>query len=123
MREEVKQAWIEALESGKYRKNVGSLRRTGAQGECFCALGVLCDISGLGVWGEPDEEGETGYEVMGEVDWIGVPQAVREWAGTSVRMPFAGVGDRRATVSGLNDNGASFAEIAAMLRATPAEEL
>ena len=46
MNKEIKQKWIEALRSGKYKQTRGKLKgRNGA----FCCLGVLCDIQG-GKW-------------------------------------------------------------------------
>lgn len=52
---ELKQKWIEALESGKYAKTTGTLRRIGNRNsiydsvppDSFCCLGVLCDIQGV----------------------------------------------------------------------------
>ena len=39
----IKEKWLEALRSGKYRQTRGKLKsRNGA----FCCLGVLCDIQG-----------------------------------------------------------------------------
>lgn len=46
MREPVRKQLIDALRSGKYQHFTGALRC----GDCFCALGVLCDISNLGNW-------------------------------------------------------------------------
>ncbi len=46
---EIMQKWIDALRSGSYTQMRGSLRK----GDCFCALGVLCDIyakEGIGEW-------------------------------------------------------------------------
>jgi hypothetical protein len=37
---------VAALRSGRYKQIRGSLKR----GDCFCADGVACDISGLGEW-------------------------------------------------------------------------
>lgn len=39
---ELKRKWIEALRSGKYQQGRGSLRNP--ETNCFCCLGVLCDI-------------------------------------------------------------------------------
>ena len=42
MKSELKQKWIEALESGRYEKGVRALK--GPDG--YCCLGVLADITG-----------------------------------------------------------------------------
>ena len=125
MREEVKQAWIEALESGRYKQGEDVLRRvTEEDGECFCALGVLCDISGRGEWMEPDYRGESPYAILvgvlvQDATWKYLPGDVARWAGVDDLL----VQVRGETVAGRNDGGATFAEIAALLRATPAEEI
>lgn len=46
--QEVKDKWIEALQSGKYAQGTGALRSE--DGEKFCCLGVLCDILDPGGW-------------------------------------------------------------------------
>ena len=43
---------IEALESGKYKQMVTRLRTA----DCFCIMGVACEVSRLGSWAK-DEEG------------------------------------------------------------------
>lgn len=50
MNPEIKQRWLEALRGGRYTQGRGQLRN---ENQCFCCLGVLCDISGLGRW-DPD---------------------------------------------------------------------
>jgi hypothetical protein len=53
--------WIEALESGTYKQGFYTLRNTDpASGEtCWCAEGVLCDVSGMGEW-IPESDGFPG---------------------------------------------------------------
>lgn len=36
--------WLKALRSGKYRQGRRKLRQPDLEGECFCCLGVLCEI-------------------------------------------------------------------------------
>lgn len=52
MNKEIKERWIEALESGKYPQGRGALRRTrpNASADEFCCLGVLCDIMEPEMW-------------------------------------------------------------------------
>jgi hypothetical protein len=52
MTSELKQRWIDALLSGKYRQGVGKLRTETNE---YCCLGVLCDISGAGEWQKRDK--------------------------------------------------------------------
>lgn len=46
MNPEFKRRWLQALRSNKYKQYRGCLR----DGDRFCVLGVLCDISGVGRW-------------------------------------------------------------------------
>ena len=43
---DLKAKWLEALRSGKYEQTQGTLR----DGDAFCCLGVLCDLTGRGKW-------------------------------------------------------------------------
>jgi hypothetical protein len=52
----MKQRWIklaEAMESGKYVQNQGKLKSYYGS-KCFCAGGLMCELSGQGEW-ENDE--------------------------------------------------------------------
>lgn len=45
MKPAVKQAWVEALRSGKYRQGNFALRtRDGSKHTKYCCLGILCDV-------------------------------------------------------------------------------
>jgi hypothetical protein len=46
MNSEVKQKWLEALRSGKYKQGRRQLRK----GDSFCCLGVLCDVVDNSKW-------------------------------------------------------------------------
>lgn len=48
MNKEIKEKWVEALRSGKYKQGEGWLKRRGSkEGEfSFCCLGVLVDVDG-----------------------------------------------------------------------------
>ena len=47
MKKSVKNKWIEALKSGKYKRGQEALKTSKGT---FCCLGVLCDILGQGEW-------------------------------------------------------------------------
>lgn len=44
MKQDLKQAWLAALRSGKYRQGQGALKSVGGS---YCCLGVLCEVAGL----------------------------------------------------------------------------
>ena len=50
MNRELLQDWVTALRSGKYKQGEELLRQTLGEEDCYCATGVLCDISGIGKW-------------------------------------------------------------------------
>ena len=50
MNRELLQDWVTALRSGKYNQGTEFLRSTVDEEDCYCATGVLCDISGIGEW-------------------------------------------------------------------------
>lgn len=49
MEKALKQKWLEALRSGKYKQGRLALR---TKADDFCCLGVLCDVSGVSEWEE-----------------------------------------------------------------------
>jgi len=46
-KEDLREKWIENLESGKYKQGKNALRNRKNE---FCCFGVLCDISGVTYW-------------------------------------------------------------------------
>jgi hypothetical protein len=97
--------WVEALRSGKYSQGTGALNN----GNKYCCLGVLCEISGI------DEFEDGGY--LGEL--FNLPLAVVSECGMCSRLGEPSDGDgvltkdaRYTTLMSANDNGVSFSEIA-----------
>lgn len=43
-RKQAFELWIDALESGRYRRTVGALRNNYRNRHYYCGLGVLCDL-------------------------------------------------------------------------------
>lgn len=45
MNKRIKNKWIKALRSGKYKQATGALKKVDEKGkETYCCLGVLCDV-------------------------------------------------------------------------------
>lgn len=98
---EVKEKWIAALRSGDYQRGEGFLRRD----ESYCCLGVLCDLAVKdGVILEP-KLGVDKFTYYYAGIYTHLPQAVIAWAGEDVMY-------KQYKLSTMNDDGASFAEIA-----------
>ena len=105
----LKAKWLEALRSGRYKQGRYRLRNNGDE---FCCLGVLCDISGHGEWehlpgkgytykrGEEDDDSglpqfmhdivnmtcQQGYKLMGmnDDDWLSFPE-IAEWIEENIK--------------------------------------
>ena len=104
MKKEIKDRWVQALRSGEYKQGKGVLR----QGENFCCLGVLCDITKeeLGIeW----THARYGNYIDGER--VVLPPRVRDYAGLTKRNPEI----EGMTLSDTNDSGADFDVIADLI--------
>lgn len=101
----------DALESGKYKQGQRFLRN---DKDRFCCLGVASDISEFGVWEKvPDEDY---YEYVTEYKNSSLlPIPVQEWLGVTDVGDFTKDG-QTGTLTELNDNGYSFADIVTVLR-------
>ena len=128
--ERVRTLLIPALRDPNRKQTRGALRRIGARDFGYqdgdCCLGVACDVSGLGEWGqEPEYEDAIAYLIVdpetGDVydsQTEDLPGPVREFYG------FPDVGGGEVSIDGVNkplwehnDEGATFAQIADALEA------
>lgn len=122
MNPDVKAKWIERLRSGLYPQTKGNLQDQ----DGFCCLGVLCDLSGLGQWTEPEPDFARKRHYVVPNDKNGdllaskvLPRPVKAWAGLedenpSVRCDYPSPGSRGwlGSLAILNDGGLTFAQIA-----------
>lgn len=124
MEELIKQKWVEALRSGKYKQSIGALRKDNK----YCCLGVLCDLyrkeKGEGRWKIWKEDGLMAefHDAVGKTDFMGLTPHVAEWAGLPLspyipknrKLVFV---SKKSTpyLSEINDSGATFSEIADLI--------
>lgn len=109
MNKRIKNLWIKALESGKYRQTTGQLKELSTKTSKkpkYCCLGVLCDICSK----------EKGIKWNKEI-FCGVggtlPIEVRDWANLNSNDPL--VGDQHLT--SCNDaSRMKFKEIAKLIK-------
>ena len=102
MKEEIKNLWVEALRSNKYKQGKGNLRNINDE---FCCLGVLCDISlqySLLEW----ELKSLNYSILNHSTVL--PIEVMNWA--DIKMELGEY--EKSCLSTQNDIGKSFEEIA-----------
>ena len=111
-RDELLRKWVEALESGKYAQAKYALRRD----DFYCCLGVVCDLSGRGVWVEnpAPRHGDDGSHLFEVPDSpfaqeYGLPESIYQLLTLS--------GDAEKKLWTANDEGESFQQIAQRIRA------
>ncbi len=121
MNPEVKALWIKALTSGEYEQGRGYLR----EADKYCCLGVLCELAvkagkvRAGRVCSRYEGQDTIYE-YGFDEHSGVlPSEVVAWAGLPAADPVPYFNDVTEeplkSLSGYNDDGATFEEIARVI--------
>jgi hypothetical protein len=108
MKPEIKQMWVDALRSGKYRQGDSYLRVENS----FCCLGVLCDLHARATGGEWN-----GGHYFGA--WLEPPLEVVKWSGLGTSVPkthsglyLADLNDGERTGDGKQNKPATFRQIA-----------
>lgn len=103
MNPEIKKQWIENLRSGEYKQGKGYLHKF----ECFCAIGVLCDMYSKA--NKTDWQFNYGghYSIAGS--WKFMVQEIMHWAGIAAEGELPII----TKVVNMNDKeGKTFAELA-----------
>lgn len=109
MKKEIAEVWCAALRGGEYEQGKGRL----SDGDRFCCLGVLCDLSGLESWvaDDPARWRYGGYDAI-------LPPEVMDWACMNDDNPEVVLSSGEAmSLASLNDRGLSFNEIADLIEA------
>lgn len=114
MVQEIKEKWLDALRSGKYKQGTNKLRTLS---DGYCCLGVLCDIyhkeTHEGSWKESDFSYEFINENKPNVT-VYLPEYIAKWAGLSGTDPRI-KSKHNHPISYINDKGNSFIEIAELI--------
>ena len=108
MKAKIKDIWVKALRSGKYKQTIYRLNRDNE----FCCLGVLTDLylkeKGL-EWELKECTVAPMLNYKGETRSL--HSDVMEWAGLKTKVG-AYEKEGKHTLSGMNDGGAKFSKIA-----------
>lgn len=99
---EQKAKWLEALRSGRYKQGRGALSGIGG----FCCLGVFCDVVDSAGWRPA---------VLGAMAWTTGSGYLTTPSTTFIprELAYPGLGALvQSRLAEMNDNGASFEEIA-----------
>lgn len=122
---QLKAKWVRALRSGEYKQTTGVLRRTDTPGlDGYCCLGVLCDLAGV-TWVQ-DEDGdwtamysnEDGTDCEGGVlpDTLAIEVFGETYNAQDPQVKiFIDDRNEKKTLSALNDQGYTFADIANLI--------
>jgi hypothetical protein len=125
MNPRIKALWVNELRNGGHEQGVEALCRLKfdkANPE-YCCLGILCEIAvreGVIKPAIPIYRGgsdETLFDYADEPTNL-LPAVVQRWAGLSSEDPevdAGNIGRTEESLAGLNDSGASFAEIAQII--------
>lgn len=115
----IKADWVSALRSGEYSQAQGALQKGGG----FCCLGVLCEVAikagvdvRIGKACECDADDCDGISVTYNDSDAYPPDVVQVWAGMNSMDPMVVDNEGAArSLSGLNDGGSTFTEIADLI--------
>jgi len=102
--ETVRKKWIAALRSGKYEQGRDQLR----SGKEYCCLGVLCDLA---------VKNRVISRFIGKDELL--PRKVQKWAALSTDDGAYFTTYFTGSLTGLNDDGESFKEIADVIERKP----
>lgn len=123
MKEDIKNRWIAALESGKYLQGKDWLKYedTNANKQFHCCLGVLCELAIEDNVLEASKlaQGESKYSLkIHSIDdsTKTLPIKVRDWAEMQ-SIDGGYIHFKRQTLAALNDSGKTFKEIAETIKA------
>lgn len=110
MNPEIKQEWVAALRSGKYKQGRKRLNTD----DKYCCLGVLCEIAvAHGITEKATPSDLFNITCYGGCNTSSLPREVVEWSGVSAYGDLSG----QRSLSELNDIGRSFSEIATIIEA------
>lgn len=107
MNQEIKEQWVEALRSGKYKQGQGQLRDDNNK---FCCLGVLCNLHAQ-AHPEIAAQQEDPSSYLGGYEFP--PKEVLKWAGlNSEEGEFVDEKGEGQSLAELNDEGRTFRYLA-----------
>lgn len=128
MNPEIKTLWIADLQSGLHLQGKRALKRLNADGKfAYCCLGRLCELAvraGVIPESKPEYEDNPVHQYgSGDPEFFDsyrtdvLPLAVQKWAGLDSDNPGITLNNRilAHSLAGLNDDGATFEEIAAVI--------
>jgi hypothetical protein len=111
-KEEARKLWVSALRSGDFNQCEGVLQ----SGNSYCCLGVACVVAeknGVSINRKGGSINRKGGSIKG--GHLGIQPDVQKWMGLKDDCG----GHQGGYLSGINDEGATFAEIADLIESNP----
>lgn len=107
----LKRKWLKALRSGEYRQGRGQL--VTGDGKNFCCLGVLADVMGC-EWQESEMDCDSSLVPILPKDRRPLAPRGEDW----LSAKKTGLSHKKQEqLAGMNDEGASFKQIASFIEA------
>jgi hypothetical protein len=113
MNKDLKEKWVAALRSGKYKQGKRNLRR----GDYYCCLGILCDIIDPTQWRLFDENTKYAYGNNHSTALLPTTTLIKTdiySINPTVHLPGE---SEDITLAKLNDSGYTFEQIADLIEA------
>ena len=109
MKQHIKEKWLEALRSGKYKQGKNLLKTE----DGYCCLGVLCDLHRKSTKSKRNKWQGSYYNCGNEYTTSFLPRLVQKWAGIDTKEgEFELKNGEKEYLTTLNDQGKSFKQIA-----------
>jgi len=99
MNKRIKQKWIKALRSGKYKQGRGHLHYD----DKYCCLGVLTELYIREHNGEKWEKMLGGNLFCFKAEECNLPEVVSDWAGLEEKDPLIVINDEKDILETVND--------------------
>ena len=116
MEETIKDAWLEALESGEFKKGKMTLKKT-VRGEAeYCCLGVLCELAAREIDVSINEATKGNGTIYTSYNGLtySLPRSVMEWAG--MRSSQGIIPQLDTNLARINDDTDTFEQVIDVIR-------
>lgn len=84
MNNEIKELWVKALRSGKYKQGSSILHSTKTEIHEYCCLGVLCELASAEI---KIQKYNNGFKTFYDGQHCYLPDSVLQWIGWSLKDP------------------------------------
>jgi len=105
----LKDKWLKALRSGKFKKGIQALRVKGNKSYSYCCLGVLCQITDPSKWIKNGVEQTSNGKPCVPYDFHGIPDSKR--IPNIVLDEYGLTSESRCALIQINDSSKNFDKV------------